>query len=215
MTMPSTKESLLKATQDMRALKARIAELERLSQADPTNVVGMACRLPRANDVNAFGDLMASGRSGLSPIIVLGHSMGASFAYDFAARLPRGSIRHLLLVSGPPPDLLVPIAQGWSKEQVDYLYEGLRRVDDAKMIQANLAADMKNTLHFFVDMTSSNLRVPATTVWGDRDPILTQNEVSSWERFFGGAISHEIVACGHSPHVEVPDILAAIVRRLL
>jgi pimeloyl-ACP methyl ester carboxylesterase len=169
-----------------------------------------------------------------APVHVIGHSLGGWTAAEAAARnCTRMASLTLLAPAGirvkgiPPGDNFI-----WSPEEAarnrfhdqsfaEKLMEAPPPTEDAldAELQNRLAAvklgweprwfnsDLEKWLH--------RICVPTHVVWGNEDKLLPSAYARLWGERVGGAELTMIEACGHRPHVEKADLVAAKVLAFL
>ncbi|MFJ4869487.1 thioesterase II family protein [Streptomyces sp. NPDC088757] len=180
-------------------------------------------------DLHRLADLIAEalGPSDGRPRALLGHSMGASLAYEVAVRLAR--------LPGGEPDLLVvsgrraPAAAGWRErhmptgeaELVDRV-KGLGGTDSAlfdepgllELVLPALLGDYR-ALASYEDTPGRPLTCPVVGLTGDRDPEATVEEVGAWGEHTSGAFRTRVFAGGHFFLNDHTGEVAELIRGLL
>ncbi|MFC8585285.1 thioesterase II family protein [Streptomyces sp. NPDC057217] len=205
-----------------------------LSPAVDVSAVQYPGRLDRLHeapveDLHRLADLVAEamGPSDGRPRALLGHSMGASLAYEVAVRLAR--------LPGGEPDLLVvsgrraPAAAGWRARHVpledDELVarvRGLGGTDSAvfdepdllELILPALRGDYR-ALASYEDTTGRPLTCPVVALAGDRDPEATVEEVEAWGGHTSGAFRTRVFEGGHFFLADHAGEVAELMRGLL
>lgn len=204
-----------------------------LSPAVDVSAVQYPGRLDRLHeapveDLHRLADLVAEamGPSDGRPRALLGHSMGASLAYEVAVRLAR--------LPGGEPDLLVVSgrrapAAGWRARHVpledDELVarvRGLGGTDSAvfdepdllELILPALRGDYR-ALASYEDTTGRPLTCPVVALAGDRDPEATVEEVEAWGGHTSGAFRTRVFEGGHFFLSDRAGEVADLMRGLL
>lgn len=166
---------------------------------------------------------------GLADVHLVGTSLGGWIAADLATRNTK-NLRTLTLVA--PAGLYVEgVGKGdiflWTPEESARNFfadpalseaalkrdvseeEGVRQTKNAEML-AKLAwsprlfsHDLPKWLH--------RIDVPTMIVWGDQDKVLEPGHGPAFRDLIPGAKLETIAACGHLPHIEKADDLAALI----
>ncbi|MGW3559179.1 thioesterase II family protein [Streptomyces sp. NPDC000963] len=180
-------------------------------------------------DLHRLADLVAEalGPSDGRPRALLGHSMGASLAYEVAVRLAR--------LPGGEPDLLVvsgrraPAAARWRDRHVPVgdaeLVERVKRLggtdsavfDEPELLELVLPALRGDYLALasYEDTAGRPLTCPVVGLTGDGDPEATVEEVGAWGEHTSGAFRTRVFAGGHFFLDDHTEEVAALVRDLL
>jgi pyochelin biosynthetic protein PchC len=146
----------------------------------------------------------ALGRLGRLPTVFLGHSMGASVAFECARRLARAP--ELLVVSarpGPAVRREPRVVSGTDEE----LLADVRKLggphiavlDDpltVELILPSLRADYRLVETYRPDPTVTT-RVPVLAAGGDGDPEVSAADIQAWESATTGTFHHRIFPGDH------------------
>ncbi|MFN9497668.1 MAG: acetoin dehydrogenase dihydrolipoyllysine-residue acetyltransferase subunit [Erythrobacteraceae bacterium] len=164
----------------------------------------------------------------LGPVHLVGHSFGGALAQGLAARAS-ASVRSLTLIA--------PLLSGVSLDR-DFLHDLVeaRRARELKEVLSRLVADSESISAAMVDdvlkykrldgvaSVLSNLAdmaeqiatatrkmpdVKCVAIWGTKDQIIPPPAA---ELLSPGSRLELIPACGHMPHLEVPDVVARMIR---
>ena len=162
--------------------------------------------LPRL--VEAISDAIDPGLDG--PFAVVGHSMGATIAFELARRRRRQAKRMpacLILAACPAPQLpqkAVPIHRLPDGEFLDKLhvrYQGIpaevaSQKDLMRLLLPTLRADFK-LVETYRYQPEPPLDCPILALAGDEDQQVTMAEVSAWREQTSAAFSLRIFPGGH------------------
>jgi pyochelin biosynthetic protein PchC len=161
------------------------------------------------------------------PAILLGHSMGASVAFEVTRELDRlrpGCVGHLVVsgragpsrhgprtAAGPPTDdelvAALRMLGGTPPEILD-------SPDMLDLLLPPMRADY-GLLARYEPRWSPPLAIPMTALVGDEDPTVGIDEVSAWAEVCGGAFSARLVGGGHFYLQSSADEAAAAVAAAL
>jgi surfactin synthase thioesterase subunit/acyl carrier protein len=148
-----------------------------------------------------------------TPVILLGHSMGASLAYDLAAHAPEAvSVSHVVVVAGTPPDRFLSLSDTLIGGGIDMIVAGLVHLHGRELAHSIFAADVTMAEQMLRGISAVALNIPMTAVWGEQDVLVSRDGLLDWVRFVSRSFDFRMLPCGHSPHTEVPEMLAAILR---
>jgi surfactin synthase thioesterase subunit len=181
-------------------------------------------REPPVGDLHLLADLIAEalGPPGERPRALLGHSMGASLAYEVAVRLAREP--HLLVLSGRRAPSLPPQDWGWLKDDASLIARvGTLGGTDAailadpellEMVLPALRADYL-ALVSYQGTQGRPLSCPVLALAGDQDIDVAEGDVEAWRHHTSGDFHLRVFEGGHfflNDHVREA---AELVRALL
>ncbi|MFD5873056.1 thioesterase II family protein [Streptomyces sp. NPDC060322] len=183
-------------------------------------------REPAVPDLHRMADLIAGVLDGPGdrPLVLLGHSMGASLAYEVGARLSR--------TAGGGPDLLVVSARrapsvpetAWDQIGDDAaLVKRVRALggtdpaflddpDLLELILPGLRGDY-GALASYRGTTGKPLSCPVLALAADEDPSVPVEEVEAWRRHTSGAFRLHVFDGGHFYLADRIGELAELIRR--
>jgi pimeloyl-ACP methyl ester carboxylesterase len=183
-----------------------------------------------------FGEELATYIDGLqSPVILIGHSMGAQLV-ELAARLRPERVRGLVLLSP------IPLAgTHMSSETFNALASSGGDIEAQRVMRQGLTAQpadsavlewlialgrnvRRDTTHALVaawneglpeGRTPSVFTGPVLVAAGAADGFTTQEMAASVAARFTGASEELLPGCGHWPHAERPALVAALIARFV
>ncbi|KAI5665723.1 hypothetical protein M9H77_15576 [Catharanthus roseus] len=196
-------------------------------------------RLPPCNSASKRYHLYQLWRTHIKrPMILVGPSLGAAVAIDFAVNFPEAVDRLILIdasvyVEGTGnlrklPSILAYAAVSFLKSFPLRLYANLLTFDG---ISLSTCLDWTNVgrLHCFLpwwedatvsfmlsggyNVTNQIKQVKQKTliIWGQQDNIISNKLALRLKEDLPNAIMHQIPDCGHLPHVEKPDSVAKLI----
>lgn len=120
------------------------------------------------------------------PYMVVGHSMGAMFAYDAVKTLLERKIHSpdLLVVSGyPPPRLYRKLKDKLDKSGVENFIQEISATISKKDLPKDLIDDLNRDIKLSLGMPidSSVIDVPIMALSGTKDPLVTKQELEEWQ----------------------------------
>ena len=172
---------------------------------------------------------------GLERPHLVGHSMGGSLLYHFAARHPgrarslgllspvglRG-VRMVRLYRALTPRIITPLIRAFRprfpvKIALSRVYgdRGTYTEEDVDQYWApirlpNAAVALRELLHAYDWHASKHRRlepvsVPTIAIWGSKDHLMPDDEIPFYRTLFPGIELHEIVGAGHVAPEETPS----------
>lgn len=172
---------------------------------------------------------------GLEHALLVGHSFGAMAACELAAAYPRRP-RRLVLISplgfwrdAEPVANWMMLAPGDLPAQVFHDPDGdaARRMfgdagDQDTDARVRVMWAMGATGKFIWPLPDKGLKkrihrvtAPTLVVWGTDDRIASPVYADEFVRRIRGARARIVDGCGHAPHLEQPEAVAALVREFL
>jgi pimeloyl-ACP methyl ester carboxylesterase len=166
---------------------------------------------------------------------LIGHSMGGSLLYHFAARYPNRAralgllspvgmrgVRMVRIYRALTPRLLVPLIRRFRprfpvKIALSRVYgeRGTFTEEDVDQYWApirlpNATVALRELLHTYDWHASKRRRLepvktPAIAIWGSLDHLMPDDEMPFYRELFPGIELHEIVGAGHVAPEETPD----------
>lgn len=168
-------------------------------------------------------DAVVQKESGGSPVTMVGNSLGGWLAMIYTLDRP-GIVDHLVLensggLSAPeysgPTLLPTTLEEGRaafratiarSRPIPDYVVEDfVRRAPESQI--ARMAGQPFES--WVIDDRISDLKVPVTLIWGEKDGVLPLEYARRLEAAIPDATLQTIPDCGHIPHNECPEEFAA------
>jgi pimeloyl-ACP methyl ester carboxylesterase len=180
---------------------------------------------------------------GWKDFTLVGHSLGGAMAAQFAVDHPE-LLKGLVLLDPADPDgRVLPAGAPSMEEMLDRMIAGRREQQarggagdgiDATGAGANgelmrqLAEDMRNapeqrlrgSMRSMFDIRLGervkSLPMPVIVVGGDADALIpVANMLATWAKYPAGTGLHFWHGVGHSPNLDCPDELAALLRRFI
>ncbi len=175
------------------------------------------------------------------PLIVLGASMGGATAIDFALAYPE-IVRKLILIDSvgysggfPFGQFLVPpfdtwAVEFWRQRKLQPLNWGLFGMGNSQELEALRCVchhmEMPGWVEAMISFTRSGgylhlstrisqLTLPTLILWGDKDEMLGTEDALKFQRDIRNSELRWISNCGHSPHLEQPNITAEYILNFL
>ncbi|MFF9347079.1 thioesterase II family protein [Streptomyces sp. NPDC014734] len=191
-------------------------------------------RLDRLNeapveDLHLLADLVAEvlGPPGNRPRALLGHSMGASLAYEVAVRLARlpGGEPQLLVLSGRRAPSAAHRRQRFRPRDDAELVDRMRGLggtqavllDDPEMLELILPVlrgDYR-ALETYEDTAGRLLTCPVVALTGDRDPEAPVEDIQGWRDHTSGDFRTHVFGGGHFYLNDRAGEVTELVRGLL
>lgn len=153
---------------------------------------------------------------------LLGHSDGASIAALYAGMHADNRLEGIILMAPhffPEPISIEAIQSARTAYDDGDLRERLlpyhKQVDNAFRGWNDAWLD-PNFLHWNIEKTLATIPVPVLAIQGDADEYGTLKQMDSLKRHVQNSLRVEILAgCKHSPHMQKPDEVMAIVKSFL
>ncbi|MFB0614774.1 thioesterase II family protein [Streptomyces sp. AGS-58] len=142
------------------------------------------------------------------PLLLFGHSMGATLGFEVARRLERdhGVVPHALFASARRAPSC-PHSESVHLRDDDGLVEEMRRLsgtdsailDDVELIRMALPAIRADyrAAETYVYEPGPNLRCPVVALVGDDDPKVTVDEARAWSRHTDASFEFHVFRGGH------------------
>lgn len=184
-------------------------------------------REPVVADLHTMADHVteALGAGGGPPPVLLGHSMGASLAYEVAVRLGRGgSGPAALVVSGrraparrrldpaltPDDDVILRKVRSLGGTNKALLDDPELR----ELILPGLRGDYR-ALREYRDSAGPRLSCPVLALTGDRDPEAPAADMRAWQDRTTGDFAQQVLPGGHFFLEEQVPVVAGLLLRFL
>ncbi|MEV0899873.1 alpha/beta fold hydrolase [Actinoplanes sp. NPDC049802] len=164
---------------------------------------------PVVADMDEMAARLAAAVTGLTdcPLIIFGHSMGASIGYELTLRLPVEAQPRMLVVSGHPAphrrtagralhrlddeEMLTAVAE------LGGMYEIIRLDPDLRdLVLAPLRADLA-LMERYQPEPSRRLDIPVTACFGAADPAVDRAQVAAWAELTTGPFTLREFPGGH------------------
>ena len=161
---------------------------------------------------------------------LLGHSFGGRMAIKFAIKHPE-KIKALILVSsaGIKPDIkhknfikyfsffkkisFLPFYNFFRKIFYKYI---LRVTDYLKAENIPYLKDtFKNVIAEDLEKYFSEIKVPVFIIWGDKDKLTPISDAYIMNKKIKNSKLEVLKNIGHSPHIEIPEILAEKIKKYI
>ncbi|WP_369215544.1 thioesterase II family protein [Streptomyces flavofungini] len=157
------------------------------------------------------------------PLVLVGHSFGASLAYE---------LTHRLTLAGRPPLRLVVLAAvapgattlepPGDDHEIELLWKrlganpaGLSRPGFREWLFPVLRADFTAQASYRPPDAATHLTTPVTVLYGDEDPMVTAVEAAKWRALCAGPFEVAPVPGGHFfPQTARAETTGALVRAL-
>ncbi len=136
------------------------------------------------------------------PYIVVGHSMGVMFACDAIRTLLANRVNspEFLVVSGyPPPKLYRKLKDELDRIGVESFIQGISSSMSKDAIPQDLINDLNRdiTLSLGMPTESSAIDVPLMALSGTEDPLVTKQELESWQDIAASTFICQQINGGH------------------
>ncbi len=127
------------------------------------------------------------------------------------SRLPSANVSNPILVR-----LYLSMIFGDASRVTAEIVDGYARVAAAPEYSARMSEQMEGLARHRrrgVDLRA--IAVPASIVWGDKDPLFPKRQASVLANAIPNAALHRLPTVGHCPPQEAPELVAELVRELL
>jgi surfactin synthase thioesterase subunit len=184
-------------------------------------------REPVMDDVREVADAITAELlldSDRRPVVLFGHSMGATVAFEVARRMEQaGSTPEVLVVSGRQPPT-VPARTFFHRLDDNRLIAELDRLNDGdsglsgfpelqQMVLPVVRSDLR-MIETYQFVPGPELRSPIAAIIGSTDPLVTPEEMRGWAQMSTGGFAMSTLLGGHFYLSDGEGEVAARVLRL-
>lgn len=178
---------------------------------------------------SSVGQIVAEVRDALTPVlaggqslVLLGCSFGGLLAYEVARRLPASAApRAMVIASCRAPRWWADgvIDEAETELMLATLRQRMAELDldeeSRRILQQPMTSDIELSRRHRLSTGGEPLRVPVMTLRGQRDPLVSADQIREWAATTTAGSQHRELDAGHDLAAEAPADLAEALRTWL